>query len=591
MAVLDLALLWDLGLILLVATLMSYLMRALKQPSFMAYIVAGLIIGPIGLGALNLSIGSLPIGVTNLSQVLILSELGIAFLLFSVGVETDFHKMFEMGRTLIIGTLLQVAITVLFVAGATTAFQILSFQEAVYLGVILAFSSTMVVVKLLSEKHQINTLHGRLMIGFLLVQDVLVILAMPMLANMSSMLSPILLLPLLAQAAALIIIAFLLSRFVYPHLFKFAAQNDELLFLAGVSSCFVFIGIAYFLNFSIAVGAFIAGIALSRLPYNLEVVHKIRGIRDFFATIFFVTLGMQITFGFAAFPLPLILFIFVVAFLLKPALFYATTLFSGYGGRISAMVALSLVPVSEFSFVIANQGYANGTGVLAQTPGLYSLILLTIAVSMAATPYLMEHSTAVYSRARKLSFWNLLRFAQFSRKLSNLESLPAGLRSHVAIAGSGTMGFGIASALHKIHPLVVVDHDSKKIMRNIREGINAIYGSAENQEVWEKVNLKDAKLLVIAIPDMEASLRLLKHAKALNPSIVVFARSSDYSYALKLYENGTDFVIMPYVVATNVFLEKIAAFLESGKLHEISKLRDEFITYLREEVEGELNQK
>lgn len=585
-AAIDLTLLVDLGMVLVFATIFSYLARVLKQPSLLAYLVAGLVLGPIGLGAMNLSIGGLALGVKNVSEILILSELGIAFLLFSVGVESDFSKLRNFGRFVLVGGFLQVLLTALFVFLASQYFGFLAFREALYVGMIVAFSSTLIVVKMLSDSHEINTLHGRLLIGFLLVQDLLVILAMPMLANLGQILNLQLILPVFAQGVFLILFAFLLNKFVYPKLFGFALQSEELLYLAAVSCCFIFIGLAYALNFSIAVGAFIAGLSLSTLPSNLEVYNKIRGLRDFFATIFFVTLGMQISFAFGSIPLGLMLVILGSVFLLKPLLIYSITLLSGFGSKVSFAVAVALAQVSEFSFILLSQGRP----VLDSVPGLYSFLLLVIAASMGISPYLIHYSGAMHSLAARFLGRFLKPFAQsphLCRRLSSMESVPKNMRSHIVIVGGGTMGFSVAAALNGSIDLVVVDHDSERVFKCIGRGINAIYGSAGNTDIMRKVNLKEAKLLILAIPDAKSTLFLIKYAKGVNPGIVVFARAHFCRDALAFYNSGADFVVMPHIIGSNTFLREVAKFLETGNVSYISNYRDEFMKYLEENVEEE----
>ncbi len=583
----ELIILFDLGIILLAATIFHYLARMFKQSPLLSYMIAGLIIGPMILGSFGISIGGIPIGINAVSkEILLLSELGVAFLLFSVGVETDLSKVKELGKIVVVGSFVQVVVTALVVIFSTLFLGMLSFEQSLYLGLILAFSSTMIVVKMLSDARQINTLHGRFMIGFLLMQDVLVILAMPLLANIQQILSPLLIITLLIQAIAIIALAFILAKFIYPRFFKFAVQSEELLFLGAVSVCFIFLFLSTALNFSPAIGAFVAGVSLSTLPYSLEVFHKIRGLRDFFATIFFVTLGIQITPEFISFPIQIILLIVFVVFILKPLIYYLITLFSGYGGRISLIVALGLAQVSEFSFILAHQGKA----ILDQTPGLYSFILLIVAISMALTPYFMSYGNSAYLHANRFISRFLkpsIRTNKLSRRMKELEKLPPKMKDHIVVVGGGAMGSSIADALHKNHSLVVVDHDSEVILKCIGKGMNSLYGSIDNLEIWQKINLKEAKMLILAIPDMKESLYLLDYARKINPKIVVFARAHHYKDALDLYNRGVDFVAMPLIMASNLFLKNIANFLKTGMLDKTESLRDEFIEYLKEKVKEE----
>ncbi|MFH1586466.1 MAG: cation:proton antiporter, partial [Candidatus Diapherotrites archaeon] len=595
----DLTLMVDLGMILLAATFFSYLAKIFKQPPLLAFIVAGLFLGPFALGSLGLSIpspiGEIPIGIQEIgTQILILSEIGVALLLFSVGVESDFSKLAEMGKVVLFGGILQFLLTILFVIITTVLTGLLPIETALLLGVILSFSATTIVVKILSDKHLINSLQGRLMIGFLLVQDLLVILAIPFFsklepgAALTSLLEPNSLMLMFLSVVVLIALAYILNKFIYRPLFKLAIESSELLFLAGMSSCFLFIILAYVLNFPIAIGAFIAGISLSTLPYNLEVYNKVRGTRDLFATIFFVTLGLQITPGFLGISLPIILVILGTVFILKPLTFYLITLFSGYGGRIAMLVGLGLAQVSEFSFILASATFL----VLEQTPGLYSFILFTITLSMVITPYIMDHSSRLYQFLDRIIlrfFPGLKTHSRFHWRIKKLDRLPSKVSKHIVVVGAGTMGFSVAEALKDNYSIVVVDHDSEAVFNCIDHKIHALYGSVDNEEIWERLNLPEAKLLILATPDVENSIPLAHYAKKVNPKIVIFGRAHYYRDALTLYEEGVDFVVMPLVIGSNVFLEKVADFLEKGNLSSLESFKDEFIIYLKEKVEEEHN--
>ena len=582
----EFSLLFEIGLIVVSATLLSFLAKHLKQPALIAYILAGIIIGPIGLGSMGLEFAGIPLGITDLEDALILSTLGVAFLLFGVGVESDFSKLADLGKVVVVGGTLQVLLTILVVFVGTFMFNLFDFTQSIYLGLILAFSSTLVVVKILSDSHQITTLHGRLLVGFLLVQDAFVIIALPFLANLEQLFSFNVFAPVLAVGAFLLVFAYLLNRHVYPAVFSYSVRSDELLFLASVTSLFVFILIAFALNFSIPLAAFIAGLALSNLPYNLEVFHRIKALRDFFATIFFVTLGMQINLGFAYFPLTLLLFVLFVVFVFKPVLFYLITLFSGYGGRISVFVALALAQVSEFSFIIADLG----RDILNRTPGLHSLVIIVIALSMALTPYLMHHSEPIYERLNRSSARftkNLKENRRFYQKVNQLENVPKNMKEHVVIVGAGVVGFNIAKALFREYPLVVIDHNYDVILNSIKNGINSIYGSADNREILRKANLQQAKLLIISMPDTKAAVSVVKYAKSVNPGIVVFGSAHYFHEASELYNAGIDYVIMYHVIGSNVFLKNIAYYLQSGNTIDINNLTEEYKKYLKEKVSEE----
>ncbi len=573
----SLGLVAELGLIVVFATITGLIGRVLKQPLILSYIVAGLIIGPIGL---NL------IGLTGMEDITLISELGIAFLLFTVGVESDLNKLKNMGRIVFLGSLTQVILTSV-ISFFLFEFIGLDFIVSVYLGLILAFSSTTVVIKSLSDSHKLNTLHGRLMIGFLLVQDFLIVLALPVLsANAFSF--PVIF-PIIIKGFLLLLLSFLLGKYIFSKIVSYSSNSQELLFLSGLSTCFVFIFLSVMLDFSPAVGAFLAGLSLSSLSSNLELVGKIRGIRDFFVTVFFVSLGVQLTLVFSN-SLDFILLISVlmlfVVLILKPLIFALVSVIGGYGTRNGLLVGFSLAQISEFSFILAAQGFDGGKGVLPQD--IFSITIIVTALTMALTPYFMNSSEGFYSRLSAL-FHPFSKKFQSVDKLNDLERLPeeTELNNHIIIVGAGVMGSSIAQAIGRHNDVIVIDHDPDVIFNQINLGLNSVCGNIENDEVWNKVNLSKAVLLVIAIPEVMHSLYLVDKAKRINPKISIFTRAKTKRDALEFYEKKVDFVILPDIIGSNVFIKNITSFLETGKVLDISNFRDEFINYLREETKEE----
>ncbi len=579
------ALLVDLGLIVISATVFNYIFRVLKQPNLLAYIIAGIVIGPIGLGAIKLTLGGIPLYVLNLEDIKLLSELGIAFLLFSVGIETDFSKLKSIGKTAVIGTLLQVGIISTAVFFLTYYLNMLPFEESIYLGAILSFSSTMVVVKLLSDSRTIDTLHGRLMIGFLLMQDVLIVIFLPLLSNLAEVLSTAYVVDLAFSSFAMLAITFALMKYFFPKIYKFSAESSELLYLVSISTCFLFIFISqYVLGLPMALGAFLAGIALAPLPYNLQIYDEIRGFRDFFVTIFFVTLGIQLTFAFSTESIVLFGFMLFIALIFKPIVFYFITLLSGHGGKIALMVALSLGQVSEFSFILANQGLLAGY----VSPELFSLTILTVAITMVITPYVFKYEEKVYKTSKqllvKLPFLNDNSFLH--REIKDLEkTIP--LENHIVIVGGGTMGSSIAEALYKKVPVVVLDQNPEVLRVLMKKGINTIYGTAANRYSWEKLYIEKAKILIMAIPNVPAALKIIKYARTESPDLLIFAKAHYYSDALKLYQNGADWVVLPQILSSNLTLKSIGSYIETGKKNEFVNFKDEFVNYLKEKAKEE----
>jgi len=573
-ALVDLTLLMDLGIVIVFGTLMGCIAKLLKQPMLIAYIAAGVIISPIGLAL-----------ITSPIEIAILAELGVAFLLFTIGIQSDFRQLFKLKNAIIIGSFTQVAAT----TGITLVlmhFVGLGFIESLYLGLILAFSSTAIVVKQLSNMNLINTLHGRLIVGFALVQDTLAILLLPILAAQQTMFSFSLAGNLLLSFILLASLAILLNRIVLPRLLKRFEKTNELFYLILLSCCFAFIYLSNLLNFSIVVGAFIGGLTLSALTYSQEASSKITGLRDFFATIFFVSLGMQASLAFFGLPMAILLLLFLVVYFINPLIYYFISLASGLKSKSALFIGLALGQASEFSFILASQGFRLGQ----LSSGLFSASILVITVSMASTPYLMEQNDRIYAFLNKIGkrFFPAIYRAKFGEKEKKLEYLPKKpLEKHTVIIGAGVLGQQLVSALKETHALIAVDHDSEVVQKLINKKLPIVYGEADNEEIWQKIKLAKAKALLLTIPNTSNSAKVIRNAKKTNPEIVAIAKARDFKDALELYKSDADYVVLPEVMGSNCLLNHLTHFLETGQRHRISNLQNEFITYLKEKTKEE----
>jgi Kef-type K+ transport system membrane component KefB len=539
----------DIGIIIVFATILSYLVKSIKQPLIPAYIISGIIIGPVILGLIS-----------NMEEIKILAELGIAFLLFMVGLEIDISKIKYVGySSVIVGLIAFVLVSILgFAAGIIFNFLTI---EAAYLGIILAFSSTMVVIKLLSDVNEIGTLHGRLILGILLLQDVIAILALSILSSQE--VSVAFLILSVIKGLGLFLLTFLISKFVLPYIFKYAAKSQELLFLTSVAAFFFFALFAYSIGFSIVIGAFIAGLGLASLPYNFDIVGQVRPLRDFFATLFFVSLGMQMAFSnLSNIILPLIVLI-IIAMIIKPFIIMTSTSLLGYGKRTSFFTGLNLAQISEFSLIIVAQGLILGH----ISENFFSIIVLTAVITMALTPYFVRDSNKMYKViGSKLTFLN-------NRK--KIEEL--GLRREndydIILFGCHRLGSVLLKNLLKTKKKVlVVDYDPSVIKDLIRERIDCLYGDLINEEILKKINFKKAKIVILTVPDKEDSLFLLNHVKNINKEITTILTSSYIDEAIELYNKNADYVIVPRIMAAECFIP-IMKDIFNNKIN-IKNLRD-----------------
>lgn len=570
----------ELGLIIFLATVLAFLAHHFKQPAVLAYLVAGVIIGPTFTlvtwwGPLSIGLGL----ISNFELIGLASSLGIAFLLFSIGVESELIQFFRSSREVILIGLLQVFLTFLIAMGLLSIFS-LDIMTAVYLALIVSFSSTTVIVRVLSERKVLHTVPGRLLIAILLLQDFLIVLALPLLSLHSFDIAPLSIT--LLKAALLLIFTGVVHRYVFPKVFLWASQSHELLFLSTLSIAFFFMGLSEYLGFSLAIGAFLAGLAISTLAVNLEVSSKIRGLKDFFSTIFFVSLGLQFGLNFSTIPWALFGMLVIIAVLFKPIITAILLLAGGYGGKISLIVGFTLGQVSEFSFILAAQGLAAGY----LSPEAFSAVVLATTLTLVFTPHFNSVGIPLYELLKKRFGIHFESFhASWNRKLVALFSLPAKnrMKDHIIVLGAGRMGHAIIDALKKEHPVIAVDNDPEIVRQLITENHYALYAEAGNVELWQRLKLKDAKLLVIAVPGVKESLFALQQAREINPDIVVFGRASRPSDALQLYQANMNHVVLPHTIAANEIVKEIAHFMQKGNTGANEKFREEFVDYLRQQ--------
>ncbi|MCK4532103.1 MAG: cation:proton antiporter, partial [Candidatus Aenigmarchaeota archaeon] len=344
-----LPILFDLGLIIFISAILAYFAKMLRQPLIVAYVLAGVIVGPVGLGL-----------ITNTEEIALLSELGIVFLLFSVGLEIDFRRLRHVGFVAFMGGTIQVVLTFLLGFAVAMLFGMTNIL-GIYIGLLLALSSTMIVAKILADRDELNTLHGRIMLGILLLQDIVAVIALPFLRNIDSLFSLEFAGSIVLRGLGLFAIAILLNRFFFPRILDYAAEKHEVLFLTAIANCFFFIGASYILGFSIAIGGFIAGLSMANFPYNIEIAGEVHSLRDFFSIVFFSSLGMQLNFWVIQGMFPLFITLLLLVMLLKPVILTVIYLFLGYGGRTSGYVGLGMGQASEFMFIIAAEMFLIGS--------------------------------------------------------------------------------------------------------------------------------------------------------------------------------------------------------------------------------------
>tara|TARA_Y100000310_G_scaffold314887_1_gene364736 strand:- start:185 stop:1897 length:1713 start_codon:yes stop_codon:yes gene_type:complete len=539
-------LLIDLGFMLIAAAFAGYFARFIRQPLIPSYIIAGLLLGPIGFGLIS-----------DIEVINHISEIGIMFLLFIVGMEMDLKKLKKVGWVTVITGIAQVTLT--FTAGYFIGLR-LGFDplNAIYAGLIVAFSSTMVVIKLLSDAKKLDTLHGRIIIGILFMQDVLVILALTIFVGTSEF-TLMNIFPLLGKFLLLILIAYLVNRLVAYKTFRYAAQSRELLFLLAIAFCFTFALLAYILGYSVAMGAFLGGIALGSLPYSANIVGRIEPLKDFFSIIFFVALGLQlVAVDFTLIWKPLFILLGVVV-LIKPLIIMTVLSLLGYDKRNSFASAVSLSQISEFSLILA-------MSVSNISQELFTITILLAILSIALTSYILKYELIVYNWLIPI----LKHFEKLSRRHKKLGYSKSFDRRTVLLVGAHKMGGMFLRSLKKVSKqLLVIDFNPETVERLREQKISAMYGDIANREVLRRINFNKAKVIISTVHQVKDNLALLKHIQNNTKSkALTFLTGKTMDDALELYDAGADYVVIPDIMSG----EQVAQLLDKH-MHDLRSLK------------------
>jgi Kef-type K+ transport system membrane component KefB len=555
-------LLSTIGICIAAAALLALVGWRLRQPLILAYLLTGVIIGPHLLNYVG-----------DPASISTVAEIGLILLLFIIGLEIDLKKLASAGAPVLLTGGLQVPICLVLGLGFFYALGFRSHKgdyALLYLAATISLSSTLVVVKLLYDKFEIDTLPGRITLGVLVIQD---LWAVAMLAVQPNLESPTFL-PLalsLLKGAALVLIGLVVAKNLLPHLFRAVAKAPELVLVSALAWCFFLAAIASLIGLSREMGALIAGISLSTFPYSLDVIAKATSIRDFFVTLFFVALGMQI-------PVPslrvVLLALAAAAFLVLsrlvvvPPILYALRL----GHRTSLIPAINLANISEFSIVIASLGLVRHQ----VGPDVVTIVILTFAITSVVSTYMINSNHAV----QKVLARGLKRI-----RVRDLDAAETGVeeeeeKAHAVIflgffrdassilfelgKGAGQTGKR-AEFLSQVR---VIDFNPRVIQELRQRGIACTYGDIAHIDTLHHAGIENARLIISSITDDilrgTTNLRLMRNMRRLNPMAKVILTSEHIKQATELYEAGADFVYVPRLHSAAEMAAIIKKSLRSG---------------------------
>ncbi len=542
----------QLAIILGLSSVLGYVVVKLKLPLLIAYLLGGLIIA------------STAIFDPGASEVLnFLPEIGIAFVLFLVGMELDLREIKSLGKPVLLAGTLQIFITT--ILGSSIA-RLLGFgaMESWYLGVGLAFSSTILVIKLLIDKNDIGALYGKLAVGILILEDLLAIALLVVLTVSTSVLGlgiqqtfPIL--AVLLKAVLLFGMIPILSKFILPTVFKAASKQNELLFITALAWCFIYISFAIFLGFSVVIGAFLAGVALANSPLHFQIQGRVKPLREFFVALFFVYLGTQVKFSEISRVYPLIIFFTSYTLLIKPTIFLLILGIFGFRKHTMFQTAISLTHISEFSLILLLVGFK--IGVVSQSA--LTVIALSTVLSMIVASVMITQSNRLYKYLNSiLGFFERKNIKHFTEDGKSGEHH---LEGHVIIIGARKVGGEIVKLLKREKiPQIVLDFNPHQVDALMAEKIPVLYGDMGDPEILDVLNLKDARLIVSTAANSEDNKFLLEELKSRHVNIPVIVRATTADDAEDLYEAGADFVIVPEILAGDFLVEKLKNHLSNG---------------------------
>jgi Kef-type K+ transport system membrane component KefB len=525
----------DITLCILFAWVLGLLAHFFRQPLILAYLIAGFFIGPFGAG-----------WVKSQESISIISELGLIFMLFMIGLEIDLKKIVRAGPVILFaggGQLVGGCVLgILFFVGLGLPIGGGGF-DALYLCIACALSSTVIIVKVLYEKRELDTLPGRITLGVLVLQDIFAILFLAVQPSLANLQVSVIVLS-IGRVGVLVATALILSRYVLPRLFHQIARRPELILLGALAWCFLIGEIAEKLHLSREMGSLVAGVSLSTFPYALDVTAKVTTLRDFFITLFFVALGMTI-------PIPNLsvigLALMIAAFVVVSRV--VTTFVPLYlmkqGLRASLLPAINLAQISEFSLVVIQTGVAAGH-IQTQTASAVSFAFVILAV---LSTFVMMRSDEITRLAigplKRIGIRDLDHAAEAGHEGGHGEA------RRILILGFFRAASALLSEIERQNPLLldqisVIDFNPNVFRTLSERGLHVIYGDISNVDTLLHAGIGKAEIIILSVPDSllkgADNEKLVRHVRTLNPTAKIVSTADLLSDVSDLYAAGADYV-------------------------------------------------
>jgi len=534
----------QLTLVLVIAAGISLVMRLLRQPLILGYILTGIIVGPSLLNIVHAK-----------DAFESFSEIGITLLLFIIGLGLNVTVIKNVGRVAFItaASILALVGVAGFAASEGLGFGI---TQGVLIGLALFFSSTIIILKVISDKRETSRLYAQIAVGVILIDDIVATLAILVVGAISTTggLEPSDIGILIAKGIGAAFVLYIIGAKIMPRFGKFFAKSQELLFLFtvawgfGVASSFSLIG------FSHEVGALFAGVSLASLPYATEMAAKLKPLRDFFIVLFFVALGETFTFGNLASSIVPALILSAIVILGKPLFVMSSLGALGYTKLTSFKAGIHLSQISEFSIILIV--FAHSVGLISQE--LTAIITLVALITIASSTYLMKYDDKLFQLLERP-----LRI--FERKNIKERKQRSALYP-IILFGYHKGGHEFLSAFRQMHQrYLVVDYDPEIIEHLETQGIRHAYGDATDDEFLHDINASKAELVVSTITDIDTNKSLLTYLRRHNPESSFICHANNYDEAAELYRHGASYVMLPHFLGS----ERISSFIkQNGFAHD-----------------------
>lgn len=552
----------EISSIVFLAMLVSLVMRMLKQPLIVGYILTGILIGPY---ALNL---------VHSGEVLeLFSKIGITILLFIVGLNLSPSVIKEVGKVSLITGIGQVLFTsaIGFVLAIVLGIDTIA---AIFVSIALTFSSTIIILKLLSDKGDLNKLYGKIAIGFLLVQDIVATIILLVTTSFSTGSGDNVALEALftiVKGGLLITALIMISNFLLPKLSKFIAASQELLFIFSLSWGLGMAALFSVLGFSVEIGALVAGVTMSMTPYAFEAASRMRPLRDFFILLFFILLGSEMVLdNIAELIVPsIVLSLFVLVG--NPIIVVILMNLLGYSKRTGFQAGLTVAQISEFSLILATLGFEMGS----LSREILSLVTFVGLITIAGSTYLILYSDQIYPKVEKLlSYLELKKNKREKSADRDYDSLLFGFQRVGQDFVKSFERLGLAFMVIDFNP------DSVKLLEE--QEIPFKYGDAKDPEFLEELNFRKLKYVVTTIPEFETNLHLVKKIRGANKRVIIVAISHNRDEALALYAEGASYVIMPHYLGAQYAVRMINRHGLEKK--EYQRSREKHLQYLESRI-------